>query len=199
MMTMIRQFGTSSPLKYERLCININNNVSNNAPYQSMYAINFWITFFHFPLNFISTLSVGEIAGWLRFPNGYSVAIVLDSDDSRAFADWQCHWFPCASCADQTELTVCFAALIVHVTVPGEKKKKGRLRVFLRAQGGLFFPSCSFAWHKARIKSQSMTQGVGYLHVCALFVVNVGAKSALAILFLPVWARWDERLLLLIR
>ena len=71
----------------------------------------------HFPLNFISSVSASEIAGWRSFPDAMgAAAIVLDSDNTTdSFA------LPVQT---QTEHTICFAALIMHVTVPGERKKK---------------------------------------------------------------------------
>lgn len=89
---------------------------------------NFWITFTNFPLNFISSVKTSESAGRPRFPNARGVCghcssfltkaellLIDNTTDSLALP-----------VQTQTELAVCFAALIMPVTVPGEGKEKGK-------------------------------------------------------------------------
>lgn len=89
---------------------------------------NFWITFTHFPLNFISSVRTSESAGQPHIPNAWGVcghcssflttvelSLIDNTTDSLVLP-----------VQTQTELAVCFAALIMHVTVPGERKEKGK-------------------------------------------------------------------------
>lgn len=74
-------------------------------------------------LIFLSTLSPVSLRARLQADNvflmpGESAAIVLDSDNTAdSFV------LPAQT---QTALTICFGALIMHVTVPRGRKKKGK-------------------------------------------------------------------------
>lgn len=86
---------------------------------------------------------------------GEPVAIVLASDGSRAVADWQRHWFPCASCPDPDRahslLRCCYHAR--HRA--RREEKEGKAGGVLRARRGVFL--CALSLDKRPISNPKST------------------------------------------
>lgn len=100
----------------------------------------FWITFSHFPLNFISSVSdKWDCRLTTLFPMpGESEAIVLASDGSRAAVDWQHHWFPCASCPDPDGAHSSLLCSYHACHRARREEKEGKARGVLRARRWFF-------------------------------------------------------------
>ncbi len=118
----------------------------------------FWITFSHFPLNFISSVSdKWDCRLTTLFPMpGESVAIVLASDGSRAVVDWQHHWFPRASCPDPDGAQSLLRCPYHACHCARREEKEGKAGGVLRARRGFFL--CALLLDKKPISSLSWWQ-----------------------------------------
>lgn len=108
-------------------------------------------TFAHFPLNFISSVSASEIAGWLSFPDSRGVC-------SHCSRFWQHHWFLCASCTDPDRAHNLLRSSYHSCHHARREEKEGKARGVLRTTRGFFRHALLLEKKRANIQSELMTE-----------------------------------------
>lgn len=163
---------------------------------------NFWITFFHFPFTFISlcpSVLVRLQADYIFPMPRESLAIVLASDGNRAVADWQYHWFPCASCTDPDRAHSLLLCTYHACHRARREEKEGKAGGVLRARRGFFLSGLMLDKKPMSNLNRWQKKLCICFSVCIICRQRWELNYHFLILFLPVWARRDARLLLLIR
>lgn len=122
---------------------------------------NFWITFSHFPLNFISSVISSEIAGWLSFP----IASGVCGHCSRLWRQQSCRWWttpliPLCFLYRPRQSSQFASVLLSCMSLCQERKRKGSWGSIESKKR--VFPLCSFAWQNANIHPEATTEEAAY-------------------------------------
>lgn len=128
--------------------------------------------FAHFPLNFISSVSASEIAGWLSFPDARGVC-------SHCSRFWQHHWFLCASCTDPDRAHNLLRSSYHAWHHARRVEKDGKARGVLRTTQVFFcffFLVMLFCLNECQKSNISWWQTKLQTYACSVFVAEVEAN-----------------------
>lgn len=124
----------------------------------------FWTTFSHFPLNFISSVSDKwdcRLTTLFPMPGG------VCGHCSSFWRQQSCRWLTTPLIPlrflSRPRRSLQFASLLLSCMSPCQERRKRReSRGSIKSKKRVF-PLCSFAWQKANIQSESMTEEAAYL------------------------------------
>lgn len=119
---------------------------------------NFWITFSAFPLNFISSVSASKIAGWLRLPDARGACDYCSSLWRQQSRRWlTIPLIPLCFLFRPRQSSQFASPLLSCMSPCQERGKRRESRGSIKSKKRVF-PLRSFAWQKANIQSEPMTE-----------------------------------------